>query len=168
MERTDQESERDTNQHLLIASGVLGERLIYGQWKGRGEGGQKDNHHRQSSKNTKECHILCRLFTGHSREWVEMALGFDVQLCSVVVDSTWTLRHFFPKCMYQPICPAINHSTFVYVTHYFSQIQLKAVGWRDRRIITGCYCDEDLKENWLTVESILDQKVDLLKCLHGQ
>lgn len=34
MERTDQASERNTNQHLLIASGVPRERLICG---GRGE-----------------------------------------------------------------------------------------------------------------------------------
>lgn len=61
MERTDQASERDTNQHLLIASGVLGERSICGEGERRRGGGRKDNHPRHSSKNTKECHILRQL-----------------------------------------------------------------------------------------------------------
>ena len=69
MERTDQASERDTNQHLLIASGFLGERSIRGEEEGRRVGGQKDNHSRHSSKETKGSHIF-RLSAGHSGRMV--------------------------------------------------------------------------------------------------
>lgn len=68
MKRTDQASERGTNQHLLIASGVPGERSICGEGEERRVGGRKDNCSRHSSKNTKECHIFLRLSTDYSGE----------------------------------------------------------------------------------------------------
>lgn len=102
MEGTDQASRRDTNQHLLIASGVPVERSICGEGKRRGVGGPKDNRSRHSSKNTKECHIIRRLSVslqatqGNEPRWRR---GFYVRLGSAV-DSEWMLRHSFPKCMY--------------------------------------------------------------------
>lgn len=73
MERTDQASERDTNQHLLIASGFPGKRSIREE-EGRRVGGQNDNHSRHSSKKTKGSSVSLQA----TREgW------FDVQLLTV-------------------------------------------------------------------------------------
>lgn len=90
MERTDQASERDTNQHLLIASGVPGERSICGEGERRSGGRQKDNHPRHSSKNTKECHILHSLSVslqatqGNEPRWRRGLMFSSVQLLLTV------------------------------------------------------------------------------------
>lgn len=111
-----------------------------------GAGGQNVNCSRHSSKNTKECHIFCRLSVSLQTapgERVEMVQRFCVLLGSVVVDSKLMPWHSFPKRMFWPICPPINHSTSVYVTHYFSQIGLEAGEWKDERMITDCRHDRD-------------------------
>lgn len=80
MERTDQASERDTNQHLLIASGVPRERSICR--RGRRTEEQKEKGSRRSLKIAKECHIFC-LFSAslqatHESKWM---LFFSPRTC---------------------------------------------------------------------------------------
>lgn len=105
-------------------------------------GGRKDNRSGHSSGNTKECHIFCQLGAspqatqGNEPRWLRV---FDVRLASVV-DSKWTRRYSFPNCTHRTICLPINHSTFVYATHYLNQIQFKADCQHDR-----------LLENWCSV-----------------
>lgn len=126
---TDQASERGSNQHLLIASGVPGERLICGEGEVRRVGGRKENYSRHSSKNTKECHMFLWLSTDYSGEWAAMVRGLMFGLAHLLLTGNGCSDTPFPKCMYKPICQTINHSTFVFATHYLSPIQFNAVRW---------------------------------------
>ncbi len=112
MERTDQASERDTNQRLLIASGVPGERSICGEGERRGEEGRKDNCSRQLSKNTKECHIICRLClsAGHSGEWAEVARWFMFDLVQSLLTGNGCSDTPLPNaCTSQSVHLSITH-----------------------------------------------------------